>query len=35
MCNILSILNDWTLQKELQNFETNNVFGRKVKPQHQ
>ena len=38
-CNMLSILNKLTLQKELQNFVTNNVLlGQKVKThkkQHQ
>jgi len=34
-CNMLSILNKLILQKELQNFVTNNVFGPKVKTQQQ
>jgi len=34
-CNMLSILNKLTFQKELQNCVTNNVFGQKVKTQQQ
>jgi len=35
-CNMLSILNKLTLQKELQNFVTcHRVFGQKVKTQQQ
>jgi len=30
-CNVLSILNELTLQKKLQNFLTNNVLDNKVK----
>ena len=30
-CNMLSIINKLTLQKELQNFMTNNVFWTKSK----
>jgi len=36
LCNMLSILNKLTLQKELQTFVTNNVFfDKKVKTQQQ
>ena len=34
-CNMLSILNEFTLQKELQTFVTNNLFWTKVKTQQQ
>jgi len=34
-CNMLSILNEFTLQKELQTFVTNNLFWTKVKSQKQ
>jgi len=31
VCNIFSVLNELTLQKELHDFETNSVFGQKCK----